>query len=134
MSKTWKVPAGTEQRIARKVADHGSQIRAGSTIANMTIVRAQGMGYPSGMSDMPVTSPVDGRILYWPGMDVGVVVRDGEAVFSVFSDQEWDDLREAVGSEVRSKMSSWPVRLTRQEFEAAISALNQLTIMKLFGR
>ena len=92
------------------------------------------MGYPSGMSDMPVTSPVDGRILYWPGMDVGVVVRDGEAVFSIFSDQEWDDLREAVGSEVRSKMNFWPVRLTRQEFEAAISALNQLTIMKLFGR
>jgi hypothetical protein len=70
MSKTWKVPAGTEQRIARKVADHGSQIRAGSTIADMTMLRFQGVEYPSGMSDLPVTSPINGRILYWPGMDV----------------------------------------------------------------
>lgn len=133
MSKTWKVPAGMEQRIVRRIADHGLRVEAGATIAEMQLVRFQGVEAPGDMSTLPVKAPVAGRLLYWPGTQEGAVVRDGQKVFSVLSEQDWDDLGQTAGDTVRDAMRQWPPGVSAAEFETAMEAMTAAGVKRFLG-
>jgi len=133
MSKTWKIPVGTEQSLERMVVPNGEQVEAGSVIAEMRILRFQGSVVNPDMPIVPVKAPVAGRVLFWPGLGLYVGVAEGTKVFSVLSQQEWNDLAVAAGSDTRSAMMAWPQTISREMFEDAMNKMTDMGIKRMFG-
>lgn len=133
MSKTWKIPDGTEQCIERRVVPNGDMVEAGYVIAEMRILRFQGTVVNAGMPIVPVKAPVDGRVLFWPGLALHAGVAEGTKVFSVLSQQDWNDLAVAAGPDTRSAMAAWPQTISRETFEEAMDKMTDIGIKRMFG-
>jgi|GEM_PF-598759 len=133
MSKTWKIPVGTEQAIERMAVRNGDMVKAGAVIAEMRILRFQGAVVNTDMPIIPVSAPIDGRVLFWPGMSVGTGVAEGTKVFSVLSQQDWDDLAAAAGMDTRTAMEAIPQSISREMFEVAMNKMTDMGIKRMFG-
>jgi hypothetical protein len=116
MSKTWVVPKSAEVKLERLHVITGATVRAGSVVAELRIVRFQGRDVPDGLPANPVESPADGRVLLFPGAERGAVLKEGRKVFSVLSEQDWEDLGATAGNLGRSEMVAVPVALSYEEF------------------